>query len=208
MSLVLINNHTAVWGSFYSPSTGEWGYACCQSTIHASYCAGEAGIEAAQASDVQNLLIAAPPFERDRVREQQSRPMVDQHLEDMARGKGKESDRDRDRDEPSSLAKKHLGEGDVRLDKDKLAEAIKAEREKKRKGSKFDESDNVPSGKRKKYNDGFSSGNHEVTEEELGTSMSGILAPRPLLTLLTEAYRMNRRAGFDDPMFGYVDKEE
>ena len=159
-----------MWGSFYSVSTGEWGYACCQSTIHASYCAGEAGIEAAQASDVQNLLTAPPPAERDRVREQQSRSMVDQHLEDMSRGKGKEKERERDRDEPSSLAKKHLGEGDFRLDKDKLAEAIKAEREKKRKGFKTDDGDDEPLGKRKKYNNSFSSGTHEVTEEELGMS--------------------------------------
>jgi pre-mRNA-processing factor SLU7 len=159
-------------------STGEWGYACCQSIIHASYCAGEAGIEAAQASDVQTLLTAPTPAERDRAREQQTRSLADQHLEDMSRGKGKVKDRDRDRDEPSSLAKKHLGEGDLQLDKVKLAEAIKAEREKKRKGWKADEVDE-PSGKRKKYNDSFSSGNHEVTEEELGASICHTYVSRP-----------------------------
>jgi pre-mRNA-processing factor SLU7 len=130
--------------------------------------------------------------------------MVDQHLEDMSRGKGKE--KERDRDEPSSLAKKHLGEGDLRLDKDKLAEAIKAEREKKRKSSKADEYDDEPSGKRKKHNNSFSSGNHEVTEEELGEIM--LYASRKLLTFFAEAYRINRRAGLDDPMYGYVDKDE
>ena len=174
-SLVLINNHTAIWGSFYSVSTGEWGYACCQSTIHASYCSGEAGIEAAKASDVQNLLTAPPLSERDRTHEQHSRSMVNQHIEDMSRGKGKEKERERDREEPLSLAKKHLGEGDLRLDRDKLAEAIKAEREKKRKGSKIDDDDDEHSGKRKKYNNSFSSGTHEVTEEELGMSLSTTL---------------------------------
>lgn len=114
---------------------------------------------------MQNLLTGPPAAERDRAREQ-SRTMVDRHLEDISRGKGKE--KQRDRDEPSSLAKKHLGEGDLRLDKDKLAEAIKAEREKKRKGSKADDDDDEPLGKRKKYNNSFSSGTHEVTEEELG----------------------------------------
>ncbi|KAF8581599.1 hypothetical protein K439DRAFT_1636022 [Ramaria rubella] len=183
---VLINNHTAVWGSFYSSSTGDWGYACCHSIIHASYCAGEAGIEAAEASSAQHLLAAPPPVEHDPVREQQSRSMVEQHRDGLLRGRGEE--KEHDLDEPSSLAKKHLGEGQIRLNKDRLMEAIKAEREKKRKGWKGNEDDELL-GKRKKYNNSFSSSNVEVTEEEL------------------EAYRMNRRAGFDDPMFGYVDKE-
>lgn len=59
--LVLVNNHTAIWGSYYDVSTGQWGYGCCHSTIHASYCAGEAGILAAESSTTQNLL-AAPPL--------------------------------------------------------------------------------------------------------------------------------------------------
>ncbi|KAF8508262.1 Pre-mRNA splicing Prp18-interacting factor-domain-containing protein [Hysterangium stoloniferum] len=180
---VLINNHTAVWGSFYDLTTGTWGYGCCHSTMHASYCAGEAAIAAAEASSAQNLLVHPPPSDRER--EKQSRSMMEQHLERISR-KGK--DKERDLEEPSSLAKKHLGEGDIHLDKDKLADAIKAEREKKRKVGRYDD-DEAPPGKRKKYQDGFSSSNQEVTEEEL------------------EAYRMNRRAGFDDPMFGYVDKE-
>jgi pre-mRNA-processing factor SLU7 len=40
---VLINNHTSVWGSFWE--NGQWGYACCQSSIKNSYCVGAAGIQ-------------------------------------------------------------------------------------------------------------------------------------------------------------------
>ncbi|XP_052754839.1 pre-mRNA-splicing factor Slu7 [Galleria mellonella] len=38
---VLINNHTAVWGSYWKD--GQWGYKCCHSFIKMSYCVGEAG---------------------------------------------------------------------------------------------------------------------------------------------------------------------
>ncbi|KAL1736066.1 Pre-mRNA splicing Prp18-interacting factor-domain-containing protein [Schizophyllum commune] len=59
---VLINNHTAVWGSWYDKETGAWGYACCHNTVHLSYCAGKAGIEATEASTAKALL-AQPAYE-------------------------------------------------------------------------------------------------------------------------------------------------
>lgn len=37
-------NHTHVWGSFWED--GEWGFACCHSTIKGSYCGGIQAIEA------------------------------------------------------------------------------------------------------------------------------------------------------------------
>ena len=49
---VLINNHTAVWGSWWKDFT--WGYACCHSTVKNSYCTGEAGkIALAEANRVR-----------------------------------------------------------------------------------------------------------------------------------------------------------
>jgi len=33
---VLLGNHTSVWGSYWE--AGQWGYACCKSTVKASYC--------------------------------------------------------------------------------------------------------------------------------------------------------------------------
>lgn len=38
---VLTNNHTSVWGSWWS--NFKWGYACCHSLIKNSYCTGEQG---------------------------------------------------------------------------------------------------------------------------------------------------------------------
>jgi Pre-mRNA splicing Prp18-interacting factor len=41
---VYINNHTSVWGSWWS--NFQWGYACCHSTVKNSYCTGLDGIKA------------------------------------------------------------------------------------------------------------------------------------------------------------------
>lgn len=38
---VFINNHTSVWGSWWS--NFKWGYSCCHSTVKNSYCTGDAG---------------------------------------------------------------------------------------------------------------------------------------------------------------------
>ncbi|RFU34464.1 hypothetical protein B7463_g1863, partial [Scytalidium lignicola] len=38
---VLLNNHTSIWGSWWSDF--KWGYACCHSLVKNSYCTGEAG---------------------------------------------------------------------------------------------------------------------------------------------------------------------
>lgn len=46
---VLINNHTSVWGSWWS--NFQWGYACCHSTTKNSYCTGEAGKVAFEQAD-------------------------------------------------------------------------------------------------------------------------------------------------------------
>uniref|UniRef100_A0A383WHT7 Pre-mRNA-splicing factor SLU7 n=1 Tax=Tetradesmus obliquus TaxID=3088 RepID=A0A383WHT7_TETOB len=48
---VLINNHTAVWGSWWSD--GAWGYACCRSCVKNSYCTGKAGEKAIVESGAQ-----------------------------------------------------------------------------------------------------------------------------------------------------------
>lgn len=137
---VLVNNHTAVWGSWYQASTGKWGFACCHSTLYGSYCSGEAGIEASEAATAQNLL--NPP-----------KSLLETHLE--AGGKGKE--KAKAGDDPS-FSKKRLGDVDVSLDKEKLQRAI-AEEKKRKKGELEDDG----SDKKRRYN----GGNLDVTEEEL-----------------------------------------
>lgn len=46
---VLNNNHTSVWGSWWK--NFQWGYACCHSTMKASYCTGEDGIRASEQAE-------------------------------------------------------------------------------------------------------------------------------------------------------------
>ncbi|KAK4125096.1 hypothetical protein N657DRAFT_570574 [Parathielavia appendiculata] len=47
---VFINNHTSVWGSWWSDF--KWGYACCHSIVKNSYCTGEMGKQAMKAADL------------------------------------------------------------------------------------------------------------------------------------------------------------
>jgi pre-mRNA-processing factor SLU7 len=69
---VNINNHTSVWGSWWSDF--KWGYSCCHSTVKNSYCTGEAGkaafeeeqkrkagLEIEDGDQVNDRLIEAPP---------------------------------------------------------------------------------------------------------------------------------------------------
>lgn len=169
LNAVLINNHTAVWGSWYDPGSGTWGYGCCHSTVHASYCAGLAGIEATKASSAQHLLSNAPA----------SPPAPPKALiDEPSSSSSRDVDDRRKRAEAAFSTKKRLGEGELELDKDRLAKAIGEERKRKARSGQDDERD----GKRKK--DG-----HDVTEEDL------------------EAYRMNRRMT-EDPMANYVDNED
>lgn len=135
---VLINNHTAVWGSWYDRSTGLWGYACCHSVINISYCTGQAGIQAAIASSAQSLL-SAPPASK-------------QPPETLQNGSTDKVEQ--------NYSKKRVGEGEVQLDQDRLKQALDDAR--KRKGTGEDED---RSGKRRRG--GLSGSTHEVTEEEL-----------------------------------------
>lgn len=48
---MLINNHTAVWGSYWRD--GAWGYACCHQFVKNSYCIGDAGSKAADEQTAQ-----------------------------------------------------------------------------------------------------------------------------------------------------------
>ena len=71
----------------------------------------------------------------------------------------------------SILSKKRLGEGDLSLDNERLAQALSAER--KRKAAGEDDDDDRWGGKRRKY--GREGTNVDVTEEELGTFLPVML---------------------------------
>jgi len=181
--LVYINNHTHVWGSWYDPLAGSWGYACCHSTVHISYCTGQAGIEAAAESSAKNLLASS------------SRPVetVPQPVETV-----RESSRDAEERRiaaKNAFGKERVGEGEVQLDKERLAQAIKEEKKRKARGD-----DDGRSGKRAKGDE-----SHQISEEQLGKNLVDKTIAQ-VLTLVIEAYRMNR-SRMEDPMANYVDTE-
>lgn len=163
---VYVNNHTAVWGSWYDTSTGSWGYACCHSVLHLSYCAGEAGIEATQASSAQQLLASSSTVAESK----RSETEETEHAKVLEKVE-------------QNYSKKRIGEGDVKLDRDRLAQAVLEERKRKARGGKDDDDRSS-----KKQKSALESGSHDVTEEEL------------------EAYRMSRRMT-EDPMANYVDTD-
>jgi pre-mRNA-processing factor SLU7 len=182
---VYINNHTAVWGSWYDPGSGQWGFACCHSTVHLSYCTGLAGIEAAHASSAQHLLASSSSAIHEPEPPAESSSKTDN---------GGIEDRKKKAEELYS--KKRLGEGDLRLNDKKLAEAVQAERKRKGRG---DEEEG--GSKRKKGGDSY-----EVTEEELGKYILTVIHLCLLRFHFIEAYRMTRRMT-EDPMANYVDTD-
>ncbi|KAG6195837.1 mRNA splicing protein [Claviceps purpurea] len=70
---VLINNHTSVWGSWWS--NFKWGYACCHSYVKNSYCTGEEGKAAWEAAERQrtgaNLIEAATEGDETQTQEEE-----------------------------------------------------------------------------------------------------------------------------------------
>ncbi|TFY57607.1 hypothetical protein EVG20_g8477 [Dentipellis fragilis] len=144
---VYINNHTDVWGSWYDPGSESWGYACCNSSTHMSYCTGEAGKSAAHASSAQQLLgsgsASMPP--PDSI---PTKTLVEEHLEKSGdrKGKGKASGRD----------------VDLQKEQSNMADALNEERKRK---SRADDGEDRFSKKSK--GNGPESKKFDMTEEEL-----------------------------------------
>ncbi|KAJ3287412.1 mRNA splicing protein [Borealophlyctis nickersoniae] len=165
---VYVFNHTAVWGSWWK--AGRWGYACCHTYLRNAYCTGQAGIEAEQAAG--QLLV-----EGDSEPAEPKKTLLQQHLLKA----GKSLDKANEKDKKAKKRGERLGEGDVELDKAKLAKALEAEKKRK-----AEEDEAGLSRKKGKY---FSNEEvKDVTEEEL------------------EAYRLVQRRA-DDPMANYVDDD-
>jgi pre-mRNA-processing factor SLU7 len=80
---VLINNHTSVWGSWWSDF--QWGYACCHSTVKNSYCTGEEGMKAFE--EVANMAFLGGP-------EEESEPEADGTAEGEAAEETRKADPD------------------------------------------------------------------------------------------------------------------
>ena len=72
---------------------------------------------------------------------------------------------DRRRNAKNAFGKERVGEGEVQLDRERLAQALKEEKKRKARGDDGDRS-----GKRAK-----GEGSHEVTEEQLGKQLVHLL---------------------------------
>lgn len=120
---VFPNNHTSVWGSWYDKESGQWGFACCHSLISRSYCTGEAGKEANQASTASALL-ASKDEDAEPEEEKPVKSLAEMHRERMEALKDKKkSDNDQSREASADD-----------LDKERLKRAVAEERRRKRMG--------------------------------------------------------------------------
>ena len=52
---VYINNHTSVWGSYFSRARMSWGYSCCHSLTKNSFCTGSKGKMANDAAELPSV---------------------------------------------------------------------------------------------------------------------------------------------------------
>lgn len=115
---VLVNNHTAVWGSWWHD--GQWGYACCHSTVKQSYCVGAAGAAAAEESAEQLAANMAKKAAEDEERRKTSKLIGHKPGPDVW----------------GDLSDEQLGQ---QLDQQKVLEALRRQEEREREGSDRDD---------------------------------------------------------------------
>ncbi|WWC70747.1 pre-mRNA-splicing factor SLU7 [Kwoniella pini CBS 10737] len=128
---VYINNHTAIWGSFYDLSTGQWGFACCHSVLSGSYCTGEAGKTANSSSSVQALLESAAKVKAiEEAGEKERKSLKDEHVENLLKlnGKNKEKDGPIYGNRPDDMLNQ---DKEIELNRDKLKKALAEEKKRK-----------------------------------------------------------------------------
>jgi len=147
---VLINNHTSVWGSFWSD--GQWGYACCHQMVKNSWCTGAAGRQAdAQAEGTMLANVEKQTAEAASRRAAQARLGVD----------GEDNEKGKPPSWPRTLPPAWGCEGDqaVQVDREKLEAAMRLAVEAEREGVELDE--------RKRTFNSMRAGDNEVTPEEM-----------------------------------------
>jgi pre-mRNA-processing factor SLU7 len=169
---VLDQNHTHVWGSFWSG--GRWGYACCRSHQKGSYCTGAKGIAAAAAAG--DLMLAnlerreAARAAEEAARERDDPGSVHASVSGMRNPFG----------DASKWGEKEETVADVALDPQKLMKALREEDARLKTGGEEEEPRSDEAKKKKRaYNADREEA--EPTEEEM------------------EAFRMKRKRE-NDPM--------
>lgn len=152
---VYINNHTAVWGSFWK--AGEWGFKCCHSFIRNSWCCKQS-IGAENSGEVSSHAREEAVEERVKVVEKEKTPVPSSSSSSSDSSEGEEKRRSRKRDKKRKKKKKQK---DKRKVKDKLQLALEAEDERNK---EFEETMATDERKRK-YNSMYEA--KEPTEEEM-----------------------------------------
>ncbi|XP_050449055.1 pre-mRNA-splicing factor SLU7 [Cataglyphis hispanica] len=175
------NNHMSVWGSYWQD--GKWGYKCCNSFIKNSYCTGESGKRAVEATN--DLTLNKIPIEETDCK------LNDVIIEDNRSSTSESSSEDEGKDKiekQSKAAKRKLkkqkrkeNRKNKKQDEDKLKEALRKEEENTRKADKM-----LKMNERKRpYNSMYET--KELTAEEI------------------EAYQMKRKRD-EDPMAHFLSK--
>lgn len=211
-------NHTSAYGSWTDPTSGQTGYDCCHSTVKNSYCTGEAGKQAQEASNVLQIkpkvALSSEEREPSSSKRRSRRSRSSSYSSYSSTGSDSDSyssddsrDRRRDRKKQHSHAKgyssrKDIGEGDVaeRLDNRKLKDALAQEDRRLRgKGGEkesqkpewLEEAESINLRSKDKHKSLRGGGDEfDVTEEQL------------------EAYRMKNRNRTEDPMANYRDEDD
>lgn len=132
---VYINNHSSVWGSFWS--NGKWGFKCCHSTIKESYCTGEAGREAAQ-----NDILAIEDGWESPEDEEPPKSLLEQHQEKL---NGKKRKKKKKKHKHKKNKKKHSSdsssseesEDEEKIKAKKLKKALEKEDEHRKKADEL-----------------------------------------------------------------------
>lgn len=206
-------NHKTPFGSWTEATSGKEGYECCHSTVKNSYCTGEAGKEAQEASNIlgkgkAKAIETKPKQVEDekssRRRKSRSYSSSSGSFSDSDSSSSSDSRRHRDKRNRTQIegyqSKKDIGEGNVesRLDRAKLKAALAEEDRRKKDNSSQDSKDRPDWLKEaeainKKHASKFGSlqgGDSEVSEEQL------------------EAYRLKTRNVAEDPMANYRDEDD
>jgi pre-mRNA-processing factor SLU7 len=103
---VLINNHTAVWGSWWKDF--KWGYACCHSTVKNSFCTGEEGKKATKEAEKFSKGLTLPSAEEAGNRIEISKVIA--HVEDEANEKHVSNGVDRSEKQKMDESRRRLDE--------------------------------------------------------------------------------------------------
>lgn len=182
------NNHTSVWGSYWQD--GKWGYKCCYSFIKNSYCTGESGKRAVEATSDISLTLDKSPSVRDEVEETDDKlddTVVDDNRSSSSESSSEDEDTGKSKTEKQSKAakrklkkqKRKESRKNKKQEEDKLKEALRKEEENTRKAEKL-----LKMSERKRpYNSMYET--KELTADEI------------------EAYQMKRKRD-EDPMAHFL----